>query len=270
MLIAEAYCWPGWPKGTCQNARSSLMFVATPPPQPLLGRVLCWRVSRARLGSLPLTVCVFNGCNSSRETCSGQGVSSAGSQQGMEDDRSSLIKSAWECFDSLSQGCLDFGLVPIRSHVVLFQCVRRCRQVMVIENVAALLSKQASCRDVFNYIHQAGAHELGCEFVAESPDPGVCEEEYEFALVQLAAFACGTTSGGLTRSRSGMHKGFFTNSYINDFVFESLWHFTEVLGQHVSRLAQSLFGTSPRPWHRVWILWGACLQGLKSVIAHSE
>ena len=208
MLIAEAYCWPGWPKGTCQNARYSLMFVATPPPQPLLGRVLCWRVSRARLGSLTLTVCVLNGCNSSCETCSGQGVSSAGSQQGMEDDRSSLIKSAWECFDSLSQGCLDFGLVPTCSHVVLFQCVRRCRQVMVIENVAALLSKQASCRDVFNYIHQAGAHELGCEFIPESPDPGGCEEEHEFALVQLAAFACGTTSGGLVRSRSGMHKGF--------------------------------------------------------------
>ena len=171
-----------------------------------------------------------------------QGVSSAGWQEGMQDCRSNLIERAFHCFDSLTQGSLDLSLLPICTHVSSLECIQHARQVMVIENVAALISKQANCREVFNYIHQAGAHELRCQFLGESPDPGGCGEGHEVALVQLAAFARGTSSGVLMHSHSGMRNCIVRIMKLKDFLSEVLaCNSVKLLGQHVSHQRQSLF-----------------------------
>ncbi|CAE7384870.1 ydiP, partial [Symbiodinium sp. CCMP2456] len=60
-----------------------------------------------------------------------QGVSQAGFQSGMQDDRSMLIKSVFECFDKLPKG-----------------------KYMLIENVGALLHQTPSCRTMLNFIQK--------------------------------------------------------------------------------------------------------------------
>ncbi|CAE7351076.1 scrFIAM [Symbiodinium sp. CCMP2592] len=69
-----------------------------------------------------------------------QGVSQAGDQRGLNDDRSGLIKEAFRVYDTLGNG-----------------------KVMLIENVGALLHKTPACRKLVSYILQAvGSSSLQC------------------------------------------------------------------------------------------------------------
>ncbi|CAE7208413.1 ydiP [Symbiodinium sp. KB8] len=63
-----------------------------------------------------------------------QGVSQAGDQKGLDDERSGLIKEAFKVFDSLQHG-----------------------KIMLIENVGALLHQTPTCRQLVRYIFQARA-----------------------------------------------------------------------------------------------------------------
>ena len=94
---AEPFSRRGWPKGICPNATSRMTSwgtnLAQLPRQPKLS----WPDSLARQ--------VFSCDRSGSMKTVWQGISQAGDQGGLEDDRSGLITEAFNVFDCLPRAC---------------------------------------------------------------------------------------------------------------------------------------------------------------------
>lgn len=90
----------------------------------------------------------------------GQGLSVAGAQQGLQDVRSSLVKEIFRIWDELPKWLRpQFFLLAGICHAFqntsdAFFSISLLSRVMLLENVLALLSQEAHCRELFKYIEQ--------------------------------------------------------------------------------------------------------------------
>lgn len=75
-----------------------------------------------------------------------QGISQAGSQQGLQDERSNLIQEVFLLFDRMPDACLS---------CIATGSMCSLRQMLFLENVGALLSTQKACRDMLTFIQEA-------------------------------------------------------------------------------------------------------------------
>ena len=103
-----------------------------------------------------------------------QGISTAGHQLGMRDGRSSLIREIFRIYDSLPRASdawrghrPDFIFASLSPGFLL-------RRGLVLENVAALLSSQDNCRQVFNYVEKDPAEFV--HMMKEVPLTPVCHQ----------------------------------------------------------------------------------------------
>ena len=141
-----------------------------------------------------------------------EGLSSAGHQQGMRDQRSALCRHIFRVADSLPKlpapQFAAFLKLSIWTFIAPCWCVLFFRQVMVLENVKALLSQQTGCRATLNFLIQAGFSLSFCgrhflrrsvflESLTTAQPVGMPPARFGVALVHCSRQECGSSSYGL-------------------------------------------------------------------------
>lgn len=126
-----------------------------------VGRVGCSRLSMpSPLSNLKCCAFKFSEQNQSWtvRVFSCQDISAAGSQEGLDGSRSSLIANCFDIFDQLDaplgpEACwttIDSSVSVVDFHI------NRSRKALYLENVKALLGSNKKCRRLLAYILQAG------------------------------------------------------------------------------------------------------------------